>query len=77
MTSSSAGNGRVASAVLGMRVVTPAMFDKLKDAVTSYAAALASSPDRWADEQAVREQLARHKLTGDRFFTTYSESVRT
>ncbi|MBP2055968.1 hypothetical protein J2Z21_008985 [Streptomyces griseochromogenes] len=36
-----------------------------------------SSPDRWADEQAVRDQLAYYKLTGDRFFTTYSEPVRT
>lgn len=44
--------------------------------MTSYAAALASSPDRWADEQAVREQLAHHKLTGDRFFTAYAEPVR-
>lgn len=66
-----------ATAVPGMRVVTPALFEKLKEAVTSYAAALASSPDRWADEQAVRDQLAHHKLTGDRFFTTYAEPVRT
>ncbi|MEW2291002.1 hypothetical protein [Streptomyces sp. NPDC047841] len=65
-----------AIAVPGMRVVTPALFEKLKKAVTAYAAALASSPDRWADEQAVREQLAHHKLTGDRFFATYSEPVR-
>ncbi|MGW1163713.1 helicase C-terminal domain-containing protein, partial [Streptomyces sp. NPDC002513] len=65
-----------ATGVPGMRVVTPALFEKLKDAVTSYAAALASSPDHWADEQAVREQLAHHKLTGDRFFTTYAEPVR-
>ncbi|WP_093868115.1 DEAD/DEAH box helicase family protein [Streptomyces sp. KS_5] len=66
-----------AIAVPGMRVVTPALFEKLKEAVTSYAAALAGSPDRWADEQAVRDQLAYHKLTGDRFFTTYAEPVRT
>ncbi|MGP3974458.1 DEAD/DEAH box helicase [Streptomyces sp. 8N114] len=59
----------------GMRVVTPARFEKLKEAVTQYATALASSPDRWADEQAVREQLAHHKLTGDRFFTTYADPV--
>ncbi|MCX4993708.1 DEAD/DEAH box helicase family protein [Streptomyces sp. NBC_00568] len=65
-----------ATAVPGMRVVTPALFEKLKVAVTAYAAALASSPDRWADEQAVREQLTHHKLTGDRFFTTYSEPLR-
>ncbi|MET7728383.1 hypothetical protein [Streptomyces mirabilis] len=65
-----------ATAVLGMRVVTPALFEKLKEAVASHAAALASSPDRWAHEQAVREQLAYHRLTGDRLFTTYSEPVR-
>lgn len=64
-----------ATEVPGMRVVTPAMFEKLKEAVTSYAAALASDLDRWADEQAVREQLTHHKLAGDRFFTTYSETV--
>ncbi|MFE1782428.1 hypothetical protein ACFW9F_07515 [Streptomyces sp. NPDC059506] len=66
-----------ATAVPGMRVITPELFEKLKDAVTAYAAALASSPDRWADEQAVREQLAHHRLTGDRFFTTYAEPVHT
>ncbi|MGA5121537.1 hypothetical protein [Streptomyces pseudogriseolus] len=66
-----------ATAVPGMRVVTPAMFEKLQKAVTAYAAALASSPDRWADEQAVREQLAHHKLTGDQLFTTYAEPMGT
>ncbi|GGZ22640.1 hypothetical protein GCM10010300_77810 [Streptomyces olivaceoviridis] len=45
--------------------------------MTRYAAALASTPDHWADERTVREQLVRHKLTGDRFFTTYSEPVQT
>ncbi|MFI1415700.1 DEAD/DEAH box helicase family protein [Streptomyces sp. NPDC020707] len=65
-----------AIAVPGMRVVTPALFEKLKEAVTSCVAALASSPDRWADEQAVREQLTHHKLTGDRLFTAYSEPLR-
>ncbi|MGJ3557993.1 hypothetical protein ACR6C2_00050 [Streptomyces sp. INA 01156] len=43
-----------ANTVPGMRVVTPALFAKLKEAVTSYAAALAAAPDRWADEQTVR-----------------------
>ncbi|AIR96042.1 hypothetical protein [Streptomyces glaucescens] len=64
-----------ATAVPGMRVVTPASFAKLKEAVASYAAALAAAPDRWADEQVVREQLAHHKLTDDRFFATYAEPV--
>lgn len=60
----------------GMRVVTPEAFKKLKKAVMQYAAALTSSPDRWSDEQAVGEQLAHHKLTGDRFFDAYAEPVR-
>lgn len=64
-----------ANTVPGMRVVTPSLFAKLKDAVASYAAALAAAPERWADEQTVREQLAHHKLTGDRFFATYAEPV--
>ncbi|MFI0813551.1 DEAD/DEAH box helicase [Streptomyces echinatus] len=61
----------------GMRVVTPNKLKQLKDAVTQYATALTSSPGRWGDEQAVAEQLAHHKLTGDRFFDTYAEAVRT
>ncbi|MET7543982.1 hypothetical protein [Streptomyces sp. NPDC005507] len=66
-----------ATPVPGMRVVTPALFEKLKEAVTRYTAALAASPDHWADEQAVREQLAHHKLTGDRFFTIYADTTST
>ncbi|MFI2078112.1 hypothetical protein [Streptomyces triculaminicus] len=64
-----------ATAVPGMRVVTLALFKKLKEAVTRYAATLAASPSRWTDEQIVREQLAHPKLTGDRFFATYAEPV--
>ncbi|MGY1583249.1 DEAD/DEAH box helicase [Streptomyces sp. MN13] len=60
----------------GMRVVTPAKLEKLKEALRQYAAALASNPGRWGDEQAVAEQLAHHKLTGDRFFDIYAEPVR-
>lgn len=40
--------------------------------MTQYAAALASSPDRWKNEQSVSDQLAHHKLTDDRFFTAYA-----
>ncbi|MCX5450277.1 DEAD/DEAH box helicase family protein [Streptomyces nigrescens] len=65
-----------ATAPSGMRVVTPELFEKLKKAVMQYAAALTSSPGRWGDEQAVAEQLAHHKLTGDRFFDAYAEPVR-
>jgi hypothetical protein len=60
-----------------MRVVTPAKYDLLKQAVVQYALALAGDLGRWGDEQAVAAQLAHHKLTGDRFFDTYSESART
>ncbi|MEU6673854.1 hypothetical protein [Streptomyces sp. NPDC046925] len=35
-----------ATGVPGMRVATPALFDKLQEAVTRYAAALAANPDR-------------------------------
>ncbi|MGW7260624.1 hypothetical protein [Streptomyces sp. NPDC054834] len=59
-----------------MRVVTPARFEELKKAVTQYAAALASGPGLWGDEQAVSAQLAHHRLTGDRFFDAYAETVR-
>jgi hypothetical protein len=62
--------------VPGMRVVTPDLFEKLATAVTQFATALAGAPDRWSDEQAVRDQLTYHKLTGDRFFDTYSQPVR-
>ncbi|MFD3590042.1 DEAD/DEAH box helicase [Streptomyces sp. NPDC058683] len=61
----------------GMRVVTPARFELLKQAVVRYTVALASDLGRWGDEQAVAVQLADHKLTGDRFFDAYSEAART
>lgn len=60
----------------GMRVVTPAKFELLREAVTKFANALAASPGSWKDEQAVSVQLTQHKLTGN-FFNTYSEAVRT
>ncbi|WP_254391027.1 hypothetical protein [Streptomyces sp. AC550_RSS872] len=60
-----------------MRVVTPAKYELLKQSVIQYAVALASDLGRWADEQAVAAQLAHHKLTGDRFLDTYSETART
>ncbi|GGU11501.1 DEAD/DEAH box helicase family protein [Streptomyces lateritius] len=59
----------------GMRVVTPARFELLRDAVTKFANALAANPGSWKDEQAVSVQLTQHKLTGN-FFNTYSEAVR-
>ncbi|GHD34434.1 hypothetical protein GCM10010313_81060 [Streptomyces violarus] len=59
----------------GMRVVTPAKCDLLKQAVVQYALALASALGRWGDEQAVAAQLAHRELTGDRFFDTYSVRV--
>ncbi|MFF0386943.1 DEAD/DEAH box helicase family protein [Streptomyces sp. NPDC004286] len=66
-----------ATLVPGMRVITPELLEKVRQAVTQYAAALAKSPDLWGDEQAVAAQLAYHKLTGDRFFTVYSEAAGT
>ncbi|WP_158754409.1 hypothetical protein [Streptomyces sp. NRRL F-2580] len=61
---------------LGMRVVTPAKFELLREAVTKFAHALAANPGSWADEQAVSVQLTQHKLTGN-LFNTYSEAART
>lgn len=62
--------------VPGMRVVTPELFGKLTAALLQYATALGGAPGRWGEEQAVRDQLAHHHLTAERFFGTYSEPVR-
>lgn len=76
MVHPSAANDARSTPVPGMRVVTPDLFEQLSAALTQYATALAGAPGRWGDEQAVREQLSHHKLTGDQFFTTYSKPVR-
>jgi hypothetical protein len=62
--------------VPGTYVVTPELFAKLTAALLQYATALGGAPDRWGEEQAVRDQLAHHRLTADRFFGTYSEPIR-
>ncbi|MGH7685787.1 MAG: hypothetical protein ACREN2_03080 [Candidatus Dormibacteria bacterium] len=59
-----------------MRVITPAKLGELKTAITAFATALAQGQRRWADEQAVADQLAFHNLTGDRIVGTYSVTAR-
>lgn len=62
--------------VPNMRVITPAKLGELKTAITAFATALAQGQHRWADEQAVADQLAFHNLTGDRIVGTYSVTAR-
>nr|AIU93445.1 hypothetical protein LRS1606.11 [Rhodococcus sp. NS1] len=57
-----------------MKVVTPAKLKELKAAVRAFAVALADGQGRWADEQAVSEQLNHGKLTGSKIFQKYVES---
>lgn len=63
-----------ATPVAGMRIITPVKLDELKTAVEAFATALAQGTARWTSEQAVAEQLAYHRLTGDRIVATYSVS---
>lgn len=58
----------------GMKVVTPAKLEELKEAVRAFAVALADGQGRWGDEQAVRERLSHGQLTGDRIFQKYVEA---
>lgn len=62
--------------VRGMRVITPGKLAELKTAVGSFATALAQGGGLWSSEQAVAQQLAHHRLTGDRIITTYSTVAR-
>ncbi len=64
-------------AVPGMRVVTPERLERLKEAVTKFAVALADGPGRWRDDNAVRTQLAHHRLDATNIFQTYAEPART
>lgn len=48
----------------GTRVITPDKLDGLKEAVISFAVALAQDSGHWRDQSIVAEQLAHHKLTG-------------
>jgi hypothetical protein len=59
-----------------MRVITPAALAELKTAVETFATALAQGTKLWADEQAVAQQLAYHRLTGDRLLPAYSVAAR-
>lgn len=58
----------------GMKIVTPEKLEELKTAVRAFAVALADGQGRWADEQAVRDQLSQGALTGERIFQKYAES---
>ncbi|MEV0811235.1 DEAD/DEAH box helicase [Micromonospora sp. NPDC050200] len=65
------------SAVPGMRVVTPERLDRLKAAVVKFVVALADGPGRWHDDNAVRTQLAHHRLDANNIFQNYAEVART
>lgn len=56
----------------GMRVITPAKLDALKEAFVAYA----DENGRWSDDKAVAEQLAHHHLTVDEIIPTFSEPVQ-
>ncbi|OLF06259.1 DEAD/DEAH box helicase [Actinophytocola xanthii] len=62
--------------VPGMRVVTPAKLTELKTAVESFATAMTQSPNLWANEHAVAQQLGFYRLTGDRILGAYSVVAR-
>lgn len=62
--------------VPGMRIITPPKLSELKSAVEACATALAHGVRLWASEQAVAEQLAFHRLTGERLISTYSVPAR-
>ncbi|WP_043732515.1 DEAD/DEAH box helicase family protein [Nocardia asiatica] len=65
-----------ATAVDGMRVVTPDKLDEFKQAVAGFAVALADGLGRWGDETAVATQLAQYKLNAGTLFATFSVPVR-
>ncbi|WP_394622297.1 DEAD/DEAH box helicase (plasmid) [Lentzea sp. JNUCC 0626] len=62
--------------VPGMRVITPAKLAELKTAVEAFATALGQGSTLWGSEQAVAQQLAFHRLTGERIITAYSVAAR-
>ncbi|MGW4370129.1 DEAD/DEAH box helicase family protein [Nocardia takedensis] len=61
-----------ATAVDGMRVVTPAKLDELKQAMAAFAVALADGLGSWSEESAVATQLAQHKLNAGRLLEVFS-----
>ena len=65
---------KLGTAVPNMRVVTPEKLEKLKNAVSAYAVALADGQGRWGDEQAVAMQLAHGKLDAGNIFQIYAEA---
>lgn len=65
-----------AIAVRHMRVITPDKLAELKTAVGLFATALAQGDHLWTDEQLVAQQLAFHRLTGERILDAYSVVAR-
>ena len=65
-----------AIAVPGMRVITPTKLIELRTAIEGFATALTQGYHSWADEQAVAQQLATYRLTGERIITTVSVTAR-
>lgn len=59
-----------------MRVVTPGKLEEPKEAVRTYAVALADGPGCWTDEAAVKGQLVRSKLDAGTIFSAYAEAVQ-
>jgi hypothetical protein len=62
--------------VPGMRIITPAKLEDLKNAVRTFSVALADGQGRWSDEQAVATQLTHARLTAGGLINTYSETPR-
>ncbi|WP_174190056.1 DEAD/DEAH box helicase family protein [Nocardia barduliensis] len=65
-----------ATAVEGMRIVTPDKLDELKRAAAGFAVALADGLGSWGDETAVASQLAQHKLNAGTLFEKFSIPVK-
>jgi hypothetical protein len=62
--------------VPGRWIITPPKLAEPESAVEAFATALAHGVRLWASEQAVAEQLAFHRLTGERTISTYSVTAR-
>ncbi|MFB9685981.1 DEAD/DEAH box helicase [Amycolatopsis plumensis] len=59
-----------------MRVITPTKLEEFKTAIVAFATALTQGQNLWREEQAVAQQLAYQKLTGDRIIPAYSVAAR-
>jgi hypothetical protein len=65
-----------AIAVPQMKVITPSKLAEFKTAIVAFATALAQGQSLGREEQAIAQQLAFHRLTGDRIVATYSVAAR-